>query len=70
VVHDAMYQFITDGLPITHCDTDQCFLFLIQKTDFRPHLSYYLIVRLFGGLVWRIKRSFRKTKGTVVQFPF
>lgn len=70
LIHDAMYQFITDGLPFTRRDADKCFLLLMQETDFRPRLIYYLVVRLLGGIVWRIERSARKTKGTVVQLPF
>jgi hypothetical protein len=70
LVHDAMYQFLTDGLPISRRDADQCFLALLKETYFRPRLIYYLVVRLFGGLVLHIERSSRKTNGTAVQIPF
>lgn len=70
LVHDAMYQFLPDGLPVTRADADQCFLLLMQKTGFRPRFIYYLAVRLFGGIVWRLERSARKTKGTSVQLPY
>ena len=70
LVHDALYQFLPDGLPITRFDADLCFLALMDETDFRPRLSYYLVVRLFGGLVLSWERSSRKTTGTAVQWPY
>jgi hypothetical protein len=70
LVHDALYQFLPDGLPITRRDADICFLLLMQATAFRPRLIYYLVVRLFGGLVLHIERSSRKTNGTSIQLPY
>jgi hypothetical protein len=70
LVHDAMYQFLPDGIPVTRRDADRCFLMLMEETGFRPRLIYYLVVRILGGLVWRIERIARKTKGTAVQLPY
>ena len=66
LIHDALYQFVPDGLPLTQHDADRCFLRLMEETGFRPRLLYFSAVWLFGGLVWRAKRYVRKTAGTAV----
>ncbi len=67
LVHDALYQFVPDGLPLKQHDADKCFLRLMQATGFRPRVLYFLAVWLFGGLVWRAKRYVRKTAGSAIK---
>ena len=67
LVHDAMYQFVPVGLPLTRFEADRCFLRLMEATEFRPRLLYFWAVWLFGGIVWRAKRYMRKTEGTAVE---
>ena len=64
LVHDALYQFVPDGLPLTRRQADQCFLRLLEETGFRPRILYYLAVRVFGALVRRATRYVRRTVGT------
>lgn len=66
LVHDALYQFVPDGLPLKQHDADRCFLRLMEATGFRPRFLYFSAVWLLGGLVWRAKRYVRKTAGTAV----
>ena len=66
LVHDAFYQFVPDGLPLTQHDADKCFLRLMEATGFHPRFLYFSAVWLLGGLVWRGKRYVRKTAGTAV----
>jgi len=66
LIHDAPYQFVPNGLPLTRRHADQCFLRLLQETGFRPRKLYYLAVRVFGWLVPRATRHVRKTVGTKV----
>ncbi len=66
LVHDALYQFVPDGLPLTRRQADGCFLALMRETGFRPRIAYYAAVRLFGGLVRRATRRVRKTAGVKV----
>lgn len=63
LVHDALYQFVPDGLPLTRRQADGCFLRLMRETGFRPRGVYYVAVRLFGGFVRRATRYVRKTVG-------
>lgn len=67
LVHDAMYQFVPDGLPVSRFEADRCFLRLMEETGFRPRLIYFWAVWLFGGLVWRATRYVRNTKGEAVE---
>lgn len=66
LVHDALYQFVPDGLPLTRRQADRCFLWLLEETGFRPRILYYLAVRALGWLVRRGTRYVRKTVGTKV----
>jgi len=63
LVHDALYQFLRDGLPISRGDADRFFLRLMAETGFAPRRLYWLAVRLFGRLVWRAKRRARGWQG-------
>ena len=66
LVHDALYQFVPDGLPASRRDADRCFLALLAESGFRPRWIYYAAVRVFGGLLRRVQRSTRGTSGTAV----
>lgn len=64
LVHDALYQFLPDGLPLKRVDADRFFLRLMEKSEFGPRWIYWIFVRLFGGLFRRVARRIRKTRGT------
>ncbi len=64
LVHDALYQFVPDGLPITKLQADRCFLALMSETGFKPRYIYFVGVVVFGGLFRRALRRIRHTKGS------
>lgn len=66
LIHDALYQFLPDGLPLKRSEADRCFLKLMAETGFRPRMLYYIAVSLFGGIVLPIERAARKTSGTTL----
>jgi hypothetical protein len=66
LVHDALYQFMGSGSPITRAQADGCFLRLMTESEFAPRRLFWLAVRALGGLVWRGKRYVRKWQGEVV----
>jgi len=63
LVHDALYQFLPDGVPLTRKQADGCFLRLMTETGFAPRHLYHLAVRIFGGLFAHVGRKIRKSKG-------
>lgn len=67
LVHDALYQFLPDGLPLKRRHADAFFLRLLRESDFAPRWVYWAAVRLFGGLVRRTTRLKRKLAGTRVR---
>lgn len=64
MVHDALYQFLEAGSPLSRGQADQAFLRLMAASEFSPRYLYWLAVRLFGWLVWRGKKARRKWQGT------
>ncbi len=64
LIHDALYQFVPDGLPLKRSDADRCFLRLMEETGFMPRHLYYAAVRLFGWLVQRGTQHIRKNVGS------
>jgi hypothetical protein len=66
MVHDALYQFLNAGSPITRKQADACFLRLLGESEFVLRHFYWLAVRLFGWLVWRTKKTVRKWRGETV----
>ena len=66
LVHDALYQFMPDGLPLSRHEADRCFLRLMDETGFLPRYLYFAVVRVFGGLVRRAERHARETVGSAV----
>jgi len=64
MVHDALYQFLRAGSPITRSQADRCFLRLMAVSEFSPRHIYWLAVRALGWLVWHGKRIKRKWQGS------
>ena len=67
LIHDALYQFLSDGLPLSRGDADRCFLSLMTETDFLLRRPYYWAVRLFGEVFRRGMKLKRKTSGTMIR---
>ncbi len=63
LVHDVLYQFLSDGLGIKRRQADHCFLRLMAETKFLWRYPYYWAVRIFGGVFRYIGKRIRKTKG-------
>jgi hypothetical protein len=68
LVHDALYQFLPDGLPIRRREADRFFLTLLAESEFAPRWIYWLAVRLAGGVIWRATRRKRKNRGERQRF--
>ena len=64
MVHDALYQFLADGLPLTRVQADRCFLMLMRESSFLLAPVYWLFVRAFGGIVHFATRRYRDWNGT------
>ena len=64
LVHDALYQFLANGLPLTRRQADLAFLFLMRESGFRLAPVYWLFVRAFGGFVRAATRRVRRWRGT------
>jgi hypothetical protein len=64
LVHDALYQFLRDGLPIRRRSADGFFLHLLRESDFSLSRLYWAAVRVFGMVVWWGKRWRRRTQGS------
>jgi hypothetical protein len=63
LVHDAMYQFLLDGLPYKRAQVDGCFRRLMTETGFGPRWIYWLAVRILGWLFVAQHRIKRKNHG-------
>lgn len=66
LVHDALCQFLPDGLPLSRGEVDRCFLALLRESGFRARWLYYAAIRLFGGLIIPLLRAVRQTSGTAM----
>lgn len=66
LVHDALYQFLSDGLTISRGEADRCFLRLMAETGFALRYPYYIAVRLFGGMFRWLGKKKRKTQGRMI----
>ncbi len=64
LVHDALYQFLRECVPLTRGDADRVFLRLLKESDFLLARIYWLFVRGFGWAVWRGTKAKRKWRGT------
>lgn len=69
LIHDALYQFLKDGVPYSRYQADLFFLNLMAETRFRWRHVYFIAVRIFGGLFGWIGRLLRKHKGERVPMP-
>lgn len=67
LVHDALYQFLADGLPLTRRQADIVFLHLMRESGFRLAPIYWLFVRALGGLVHAATRRTRRWRGTATR---
>jgi Protein of unknown function (DUF1353) len=63
LVHDAMYQFLLDGLPYTRRQVDGCFRRLMAATGFDLRWVYWAAVRTFGWFFVGLHRYKRKNRG-------
>lgn len=63
LVHDALYQFLPHGLPLTRAQCDECFLRLMERDRFALRYIYYGAVRVFGGIARPVTRRVRRTHG-------
>lgn len=63
LVHDALYQFLPDELPLSRAQADRCFLDLMTESGFMLRYVYYFAVRAFGWLTIPITRRIRATHG-------
>jgi hypothetical protein len=64
LVHDALYQFLLDGLPFKRWQADRCLLRLMAETGFGPRYLYWAAVRMLGWLFVAQHRFKRKNRGT------
>ena len=67
LVHDALYQFLGDELPLTRAQADRCFLLLMRESSFLLAPVYWLFVRAFGWIVEWSTRAWRDWDGTKVR---
>jgi hypothetical protein len=63
LVHDAMYQFLLDGLPYRRGQIDGCFRRLMAETGFGPRWIYWVAVRFLGWLFVGVHRFKRQNRG-------
>lgn len=68
LIHDALYQFLPDGLPLNRSQADRCFLRLMTRDEFALRYLYYAAVRVFGDLFRRGGRQIRKPRGRRVPY--
>jgi hypothetical protein len=61
LIHDALYQFLPDDLPLNRRQADQCFLRLMEEHRFALRYVYYLAVRALGWLFRPVTRRIRRT---------
>jgi len=63
LIHDALYQFLDDGLPLTRGEADRFFLALMERTGFVWRHLYFVAVRLFGRAFRGLAELKRRRKG-------
>jgi hypothetical protein len=64
LVHDALYQFLQDGLPLARWQADDCFRRLMAETGFALGGLYWAAVRAAGWLIVLLHRKKRRNRGT------
>lgn len=68
LLHDALYQFLDAGLPMSRKDADEVFLELLTRDSFAPRGLYYAAVRVFGG-VSRLFTRWKRDYGGARRLP-
>jgi len=63
MVHDALYQFVTENSPVSRRQADEAFLKLMLESEFLLRWVYWAAVRAFGWLVWKAKNKRRRWRG-------
>lgn len=66
LLHDALYQFLHDGLPLTRAEADRFFLLRLRETNFRPAPIYWAAVRVFGRFIHAGKHRYRHWNGRLL----
>lgn len=66
LLHDALYQFLACGVPLSRREIDRVFLDLMTRDSFGPRYLYYAVVRLLGGFSLWVTRWKRKYNGRSV----
>ena len=56
LVHDALYQFLERGMPLSRKQIDDIFLKMMENQNFKYAKIYYRAVRLFGGIFVKLTR--------------
>ena len=56
LLHDALYQFLDKGNPLTRKEIDDIFLKIMQRDGFKLAKVYYRAVRLLGGIFVKLTR--------------
>lgn len=64
LVHDALYQFLPEGLPLKRRHADAFFRTLLEEADFAPAWIYWAAVRAFGWIVRRATKAKRGWRGS------
>lgn len=67
LVHDALYQFLADGLPLSRRQADHVFLSLMRESNYLFAPLYWLFVRVFGRLVHFATRRRRDWHGAMLR---
>jgi hypothetical protein len=67
LVHDALYQFLDAGSPVSRRQADDAFLRLLQASRFRLAWIYWAAVRVGGWMVWKATDVKREWNGTAVR---
>jgi hypothetical protein len=60
MIHDALYQFLPAGLPLSRREADRIFLRLMEESEFGPRRIYWLAVRALG---WFMRPAIAKSRG-------
>jgi len=63
LIHDVLYQFLEDDLPLQRAQADRFFLSLMARTGFTFRDFYFVAVRVFGGFFRSAAKRVRRTKG-------
>lgn len=66
LIHDVLYQFLDNELPISRKSADRIFLELLERDGFAPRMIYFYAVRIFGGLAHLFSRWKRSYQGRQV----